>query len=124
VPFKSHSIESVGQGLFFRFLASTCVLTITICFTILKRALRARGVATVHIDKDLSSDGSSDGMEDIIDDNSIAANEDNAWPLHYDMEIHSSRITCTVVENERVATENGSIYSVEEAFNHLRMLIS
>jgi hypothetical protein len=58
------------------------------------------------------------------DVNSIATDEGNVWPLHYDTEINSSRISCIDIANRRVATENGGIYSFEEAINYFSLLIS
>ncbi len=127
--FKNCGNESVGRGLFFRFMPSTCVLTITIRFTVLKkaahvrRALREWHVTTIHSDDEMSSDSSDHGIED-NDDNSIATDEGNVWPLHYDTEINSSRISCIDIANRRVTTENGGIYSFEEAINYFSLLIS
>ncbi len=65
---------------FFRFMPSTCVLTITIRFTVLKkaahvrRALRERHVTTVHSDDEMSSVSSDHEIED-NDVNSIATDE-------------------------------------------------
>jgi hypothetical protein len=129
VPFKNCGNESVGRGLFFRFMPSTCVLTITIHFTVLKkaahvrRALRERHVTTVHSDDEMSSVSTDNEIED-NDVNSIATDEGNVWPLHYDTEINSSRISCIDIANRRVTTENGGIYSFEEAINYFSLLIS
>ena len=114
---------------FFRFMPSTCVLTITIRFTVLKkaahvrRALRERHVTTVHSDDEMSSVSTDNEIED-NDVNSIATDEGNVWPLHYDTEINSSRISCIDIANRRVTTENGGIYSFEEAINYFSLLIS
>jgi hypothetical protein len=129
VPFTHRGHESVGRGLYFRYMGSTCNLTITIRFSQLTRpsqiraALRARHVATVDLPDDMSSEGSGTGNGDGIDDATVATPEGNVWPFHADTEINSSKISYIDLENRRVATEDGSFYSFNDAIQHLNSLI-
>jgi hypothetical protein len=115
VAFGDHDAERVKRGFFFRYMPSTCTLSITIRFSrihqhnVVKRILRARHIA-------VPSDDSSCGSED-MDDVSISTDEGDAWPLHSDTEIHGSKIIGIDISNQQVITENLSINSIDVVIN-------
>jgi len=126
IPFQNRGPESVGRGLYFRYMSSTCMLTVTIRFSQLTKpaqiraTLRARHISTIDLDDDMSSEGSVDPA---VDDISVVSAEGNVWPFHSDIEINNSLVTCINLVSRTVATEDTRIYSFNEAIEHLNSLI-
>ncbi len=115
VTFRNQDAESLKRGFFFRYMPSTCTLSITIRFTRInqqndiKRLLRVRRIA-------VPSDDTSCGSED-VDDVSISTDEGDVWPLHSDTEIQGSKVSCIDIGNQLVTTENQIIRSINVAIN-------